>query len=112
MPCVTVCAQVGIIPTDSYPAIVCDLGNAEATQKLAAIKRISLSKPLSILVKGFADVDEYTLGWPAATEPGAAPAPASAHASLARSPIVLFSGSSQQHMLRQVHKCIVLVLPI
>ena len=62
--------QIGVVPTDSFPALVCDLENATSVQMLAAVKDVSPSKPMSILVKGFPDVDKYTLGWPAAKAPG------------------------------------------
>lgn len=62
--------QIGVVPTDSYPALVCDLENADSAQMLAAVKDVSPSKPMSILVKDFAAVDKYTHGWPAASEPG------------------------------------------
>jgi len=62
--------QVGIIPTDSYPAFVCDLGNAAAAARLASVKDVSPTKPMSILCRGFKDVDTYTMGWPVSTVPG------------------------------------------
>eukprot|EP01025_Chloroclados_australasicus_P030535 TRINITY_DN3064_c0_g1_i2.p1 TRINITY_DN3064_c0_g1~~TRINITY_DN3064_c0_g1_i2.p1 ORF type:complete len:271 (+),score=26.82 TRINITY_DN3064_c0_g1_i2:203-1015(+) len=61
---------IGIIPTDSYPALVCDLGSSDATRLLADVKHVSVKKPMSILARNFRDVDEYTLGWPAASIPG------------------------------------------
>lgn len=62
--------QIGIVPTDSFPALVCDLENAASVNMLAAVKEVSPSKPMSILLKGYTDVDKYTLGWPPAKEPG------------------------------------------
>jgi Telomere recombination len=62
--------QIGVIPTDSYPALVCDLENASSVQMLAAVKDVSPAKPMSILVKNFQDVDKYTLGWPPSCLPG------------------------------------------
>lgn len=62
--------QIGVVPTDSYPALICDLQNANAAELLAAVKDISPTKPMSILVKDFATIDEYTNGWPAPGEPG------------------------------------------
>eukprot|EP01025_Chloroclados_australasicus_P068706 TRINITY_DN9565_c1_g1_i2.p2 TRINITY_DN9565_c1_g1~~TRINITY_DN9565_c1_g1_i2.p2 ORF type:complete len:220 (-),score=2.65 TRINITY_DN9565_c1_g1_i2:16-675(-) len=61
---------VGIIPTDSYPALVCSLNNLGAVQRLYNIKDISPKKPLSILCKDFRDINKYTLGFPAANLPG------------------------------------------
>jgi hypothetical protein len=62
--------QIGVVPTDSYPALICDLQNANAAELLAAVKDISPTKPMSILVKDFAAIDEYTNGWPAPGAPG------------------------------------------
>lgn len=56
---------VGIIPTDSYPAIVCDLGNKAAVQLLYEMKGTAPSKRLSILCRSFHDIAKYTLGFPA-----------------------------------------------
>lgn len=62
--------QIGIIPTEGFPALVCDLCNTEAVLTLAAMKDVSPKKPMSILVRNFADVDTYTQGWPRLTTPG------------------------------------------
>jgi tRNA A37 threonylcarbamoyladenosine synthetase subunit TsaC/SUA5/YrdC len=62
--------QVGIIPTEGFPALVCDLCDKQAVLKLAAMKHVSPKKPMSMLVRNFADVDTYTLGWPQITSPG------------------------------------------
>eukprot|EP01023_Acetabularia_acetabulum_P029802 TRINITY_DN28096_c0_g1_i6.p1 TRINITY_DN28096_c0_g1~~TRINITY_DN28096_c0_g1_i6.p1 ORF type:complete len:255 (-),score=22.44 TRINITY_DN28096_c0_g1_i6:133-897(-) len=61
---------VGIIPTDSYPALVCVLTSTAAVQRLYDIKDISPKKPLSILCKDFRDINKYTLGFPASNLPG------------------------------------------
>lgn len=42
---------VGIIPTDSLPAIICDLENKDAVLKLYRIKELKPKKPLSIICK-------------------------------------------------------------
>ncbi|XP_031489564.1 uncharacterized protein LOC116257088 [Nymphaea colorata] len=55
---------VGIIPTDTVYAIVCDLKNYSAVERLRRIKDIEASKPLSILCHTFHDIDTYTLGFP------------------------------------------------
>lgn len=55
---------VGIIPTDTVYAIVCDLKNRQAIDRLYRIKNMDPSKPLSILCRSFQDVDKYTLGFP------------------------------------------------
>lgn len=59
------------MPTDSYPAFVCDLGDARATALLAKIKEVSPKKPMSILCRSLQDVDTYTMGWPKSAFPGA-----------------------------------------
>ncbi len=56
-------AQVGIIPTDTLPAIVADLENRDAVLKLYAVKEMSSKKPLSILCRNFQDISYYTAGW-------------------------------------------------
>jgi len=61
---------VGVIPTDTKYAFVCDLTNASAVQKLYDIKNAGLNKPLSILCRGFADIDRYTTGFPSNPRPG------------------------------------------
>eukprot|EP00898_Chlorokybus_atmophyticus_P001480 jgi/Chlat1/2332/Chrsp17S02608 len=55
---------VGVIPTDTLYAFVCDLENREAVQRLYKIKNMEARKPLSILCRDFADIDEYTMGFP------------------------------------------------
>lgn len=62
--------QVGIIPTDTFPAFVCDLADKDAVQRLYRIKGLSPSQPLSILCASFADISAYTQGFPAANAPG------------------------------------------
>lgn len=61
---------VGIIPTDSNPAFVCDLGNRSAVEKLLDIKRARGSQKMSVLCRSLQDVDTYTLGWPPPRAPG------------------------------------------
>ena len=63
--------EVGAIPTDTKYAFVADLTNADAVQKLYDIKDAGLNKPLSILCRGFADIDAYTTGFPNNPKPGA-----------------------------------------
>ena len=62
---------VGVIPTDTKYAFVADLTNADAVQKLYDIKNAGLNKPLSILCRGFADIDTYTTGFPSNPKAGA-----------------------------------------
>eukprot|EP00891_Asterochloris_glomerata_P001112 jgi/Astpho2/1112/fgenesh1_pg.00020_%23_12_t len=55
---------VGILPTDTYPALVCDLEAKAAVQKIYDIKQMSPSKQLSILCRSLTDIGTYTLGFP------------------------------------------------
>ena len=64
---------MGVIPTDSYPALVCDLANRTAVTRLYAAKGLAPTKPLSVLCPGFADVDRLTLGFPAPPPGGVDP---------------------------------------
>lgn len=61
---------VGIIPTDSSPALVCDLESKGAVELLYSLKRAAPSKQMSILCRNFADVSKYTLGFPVSNAPG------------------------------------------
>ena len=58
------CMQMGILPTDSYPALVCDVDAKKAVERLYQAKEMSPSKQLSILCKNFSDIQTYTLGFP------------------------------------------------
>lgn len=62
--------QVVILPTDTFPAFVCDVGDKNAVQRLYEIKEMSASQPLSILCRNWQDISAYTLGFPAANGPG------------------------------------------
>jgi hypothetical protein len=42
---------VGIVPTDSLPAVVCDLTNRDAVMKLFACMQLSPKKRLSVLCR-------------------------------------------------------------
>ncbi|CAK0735793.1 hypothetical protein CVIRNUC_000640 [Coccomyxa viridis] len=55
---------MGILPTDSYPALVCDVDAKRAVERLYQAKEMSPSKQLSILCKNFSDIQTYTLGFP------------------------------------------------
>ncbi|CAN4082288.1 unnamed protein product [Withania somnifera] len=55
---------VGVIPTDTVYAIVCDLNSHSAIERLRRIKEIEPSKPLSIICRSFRDIDTYTTGFP------------------------------------------------
>ena len=62
---------VAVVPTDSFPALVVDSGCRDGPARLYKAKGSSKEnrKPLSILVRGFSDIDAFTAGWPA-TAPG------------------------------------------
>lgn len=60
--CPVLHAQLGIIPTDSLPAVVCDLANKGAALKLFNVMDLAPKKQLSILVGGFNDISTYTTG--------------------------------------------------
>jgi len=55
---------VGIIPTDTVYALVCDVDNSRAVQRLYAIKDMDVSKQLSLICPRLSDIDEFTKGWP------------------------------------------------
>lgn len=55
---------VGIVPTDTVYAVVCDLNNRAAIDRLYRIKNMDPKKPLSILCRSFQDIDKYTAGFP------------------------------------------------
>lgn len=55
---------VGVIPTDTVYAIVCDMNIPSAIERLRRIKNIETTKPLSILCRSFHDIDVYTMGFP------------------------------------------------
>lgn len=61
---------VGIIPTDSLPAVVCDLENRDAVLKLYACMQLSPKKQLSVLCRSFQDISHYTGGFRPPTQPG------------------------------------------
>lgn len=62
--------EVGIVPTDTYPALVCDVENKVAIQLLYELKRASPKKSMSILVRNMSDISTYTLGFPPSRMPG------------------------------------------
>ncbi|KAK6798869.1 hypothetical protein RDI58_006572 [Solanum bulbocastanum] len=66
---------VGVIPTDTLYAIVCDLNSHSAIERLRRIKEIEPSKasciyPLSIICRSFRDIDTYTTGFPCGNAQG------------------------------------------
>ena len=56
--------HVGIIPTDTKYALVCDLESRAGVQTLYDLKGAGASKPMSIPCRGFSDIDKYTQGFP------------------------------------------------
>ncbi|KAK9916245.1 hypothetical protein WJX75_000443 [Coccomyxa subellipsoidea] len=60
---------MGILPTDTYPALVCDIEARKAVERLYAAKGMEPTKQLSILVRNYSDINTYTLGFPS-TEMG------------------------------------------
>lgn len=63
--------QVGIIPTDTLPAIVCDPENRKAVLKLYATRELDPKKQLSLLCSNFSEISHYTTGFPVSSSPGA-----------------------------------------
>ncbi|XP_016487015.1 uncharacterized protein LOC107807195 isoform X1 [Nicotiana tabacum] len=61
---------VGVIPTDTLYAMVCDLSSHSAIERLRRIKEIEPSKPLSIICRSFRDIDTYTTGFPSGNGQG------------------------------------------
>ncbi|XAR52008.1 hypothetical protein NMG60_11006834 [Bertholletia excelsa] len=61
---------VGVIPTDTVYAIVCDLKSHAAIERLRRIKNIETSKPLSILCRSLRDIATYTTGFPSGNGQG------------------------------------------
>lgn len=63
--------QVGIVPTDTFPALVCDLESKDAVRTLYELKKANPStKSMSILVRNFTDISTYTTGFPVSRAPG------------------------------------------
>lgn len=61
---------VGVIPTDTVYAIVCNLKSQSAIERLHRITNVEASKPLSILCHSFRDIDTYTTGFPRGNDHG------------------------------------------
>ncbi|KXZ48779.1 hypothetical protein GPECTOR_25g363 [Gonium pectorale] len=61
---------VGVIPTDTLPAIVCDLHNKDAVLRLYSVKEMDAKKPLSMLCPNLSTITQYTTGFPASNTPG------------------------------------------
>ncbi|GER47499.1 threonylcarbamoyl-AMP synthase [Striga asiatica] len=63
---------VGVIPTDTVYAIVCDLRNNSAVERLRRIKDVEPSKASCkiILCRSFKDIDTYTTGFPRGNDQG------------------------------------------
>ncbi|KAL6775799.1 CPL11 [Auxenochlorella protothecoides x Auxenochlorella symbiontica] len=63
-------SKIGIIPTDTSPAFVCCLHDRVAVQAMFDIAGLSVSKKLSVMVRGIAELESLTTGLPAANGPG------------------------------------------
>ncbi|CAA7400578.1 unnamed protein product [Spirodela intermedia] len=61
---------VGVIPTDTVYAIVCDVKSPSSIERLRRIKGIEDSKPLSILCRSLRDIDTYSMGFPRGNDHG------------------------------------------
>ncbi|PHU27869.1 hypothetical protein BC332_06201 [Capsicum chinense] len=63
---------VGVIPTDTVYAIVCDLSCHSAIERLRRIKEIEPSKASCIIIicRSFHDIDTYTTGFPRGNSQG------------------------------------------
>ncbi|KAH7421334.1 hypothetical protein KP509_13G051500 [Ceratopteris richardii] len=61
---------VGVIPTDTVYAIVCDLKEPRSIDRIYRIKDMDPKKPLSILCRSFQDIDTYTTGFPRGNSQG------------------------------------------
>jgi tRNA threonylcarbamoyl adenosine modification protein (Sua5/YciO/YrdC/YwlC family) len=61
---------IGIVPTDSLPAVVADLENRDAVAKLYLAMALSPKKRLSVLCRSFQDISHYTAGFRPALAPG------------------------------------------
>ncbi|XP_076917447.1 uncharacterized protein LOC143577522 isoform X2 [Bidens hawaiensis] len=55
---------VGVIPTDTVYAMVCDMTNHDAIERLRRLKEVEATKPFSILCRSLHDIDTYTTGFP------------------------------------------------
>ncbi|KAL7614810.1 uncharacterized protein LOC111889005 [Lactuca sativa] len=61
---------VGVIPTDTVYAMVCDMTNHDAIERLRRLKEVEASKPFSILCRSLHDIDTYTTGFPRGNSDG------------------------------------------
>lgn len=55
---------VGVIPTDTVYAFVCDIHDKTAIERLYQLKKMDHKKPLSMMCRDFADVANWTRGFP------------------------------------------------
>jgi tRNA A37 threonylcarbamoyladenosine synthetase subunit TsaC/SUA5/YrdC len=63
---------VGVVPTDSLPAVVCDADNRASALRLFDACALAPKKQLSVIVSSLSDAALFTTGFPAATVPGRA----------------------------------------
>nr|XP_043632660.1 uncharacterized protein YciO [Erigeron canadensis] len=61
---------VGVIPTDTVYAMVCDMTNHDAIERLRRLKEVETGKPFSILCRSLHDIDTYTTGFPRGNSDG------------------------------------------
>nr|GEW27562.1 DHBP synthase RibB-like alpha/beta domain-containing protein [Tanacetum cinerariifolium] len=61
---------VGVIPTDTVYAMVCDMTNHDAIERLRRLKEVEATKPYSILCRSLHDIDTYTTGFPRGSSDG------------------------------------------
>lgn len=55
---------VGVIPTDTVYAFVCDSTSKKAVERIYSLKNMDPKKPLSLMCKDISDVSRWTRGFP------------------------------------------------
>ena len=58
---------LGVVPTDTVYAFVCDIDNKNAIERLYRLKKMDPKKPLSMMCRNIADVAQWTRGFPQQT---------------------------------------------
>ncbi|KAJ7285490.1 hypothetical protein O6H91_Y330300 [Diphasiastrum complanatum] len=61
---------MSVCPIFDRYALVCDLNNRAAIDRVYRIKNMDAKKPLSILCRSFKDIDKYTMGFPRGNSQG------------------------------------------
>jgi tRNA A37 threonylcarbamoyladenosine synthetase subunit TsaC/SUA5/YrdC len=86
--------KVGVIPTDTLPALVVDVAARDAAARLCAAKGGPPKvRTLALLCRGWADVDAFTLGFPA--PPPGVPDPFRTARSVLPGPYTLILGAGK-----------------